>query len=163
MRGLLLRTAFVLLLGLGWSESARAEADAGKIIGDFGLFGTWALDCSRPASASNDYHVFLPGQPYPQRILKRGEAGEYRFDIKDVRRIGTNWLAFIDHRRGAGPEGTFDVIIERVGNRFRTISSVAPNGRVVIRNGRLVKTGEPTLRFERCTPAPEKPPIGEGI
>jgi hypothetical protein len=49
-------------------------------------------------------------------------------------------------------EAGIDVVIEHVGNRVRSVSSIAvADGRVLIEDGKLVHSGAPTLLLERCS------------
>jgi len=51
--------AFFILVQLAlWTTSACAQSPA-STIEEFGLFGTWANDCTTPPSPTNQYTLFL--------------------------------------------------------------------------------------------------------
>jgi hypothetical protein len=74
---------------------------------------------------------------------------EQRFEMRHLRAVGAERLAYHDLQVGA--QRGYDVILEIVAGRLRSISSVAANGQVLIRDGRVLATGQPTLSFVRCT------------
>jgi hypothetical protein len=155
IEGTAVRRVFLmsLLLAVGFRLSGPgwADTDDEAAIRSFGLFGAWAVDCSRPHSADNPHLAYRPGQPYPQRLLRMGRREEV-FDMRHVHAIGANRLAYNDRRLGARSDAGYDVVIERVGNRVRSVSSIAAaDGTALIRDGKLVHSGEPTLLFERCS------------
>jgi hypothetical protein len=52
---------------------------------------------------------------------------------------------------GAPGEPSFNVVLVRVGGRFRSHESVGPDGVALIRDGKFVNGGDPTPLFERCS------------
>jgi hypothetical protein len=139
----------VLLIGLRLCGQASAEDATDAILDRFGLLGTWAVNCSQPPSASNPHLIHLRGRAFPERILKMGGSREQRFEMRDLRAVGSERLAYYDLQVGA--KRGYDVILEIAGGRLRSLSSVAADGRVLIRDGRMLATGQPTLSFVRCT------------
>jgi hypothetical protein len=139
----------LLLLGLRLCGQASAENTTEAIFDRFGLPGTWAVDCSQPPSASNPHLIHLRGRVFPERILKMGGSREHRFEMRDLRPVGAELLAYNDLQVGA--KRGYAVILEIVGGRLRSVSSVAADGQVLVRDGRVLATGRPTLSFVRCT------------
>jgi hypothetical protein len=138
----------LFLLGLKACGQASAEDTTEANLDRFGLLGTWAVDCSQPASASNPHLIYLQGRALPERILKMGVSREQRFEMRDLRTVGAGRLAYHDLQVGA--KRGYDVILEIAGGRLRSVSSVAADGQVLVRDGRVLATGQTTLSFVRC-------------
>jgi hypothetical protein len=120
----------------------------------FGLFGTWAVDCSKPPSADNTYEAYTPSETgYPTRTWYRKEADRYApaqsFEMRNVRIVALGRLAYVDVRKTDGE--VTNVVVAMVGNRQRSHEAVDPkDGKVYIKNGRLIATGKPTELFQKC-------------
>jgi hypothetical protein len=139
--------AFLLLLT---PAVAGPDSDA---VRKFGLFGTWAIDCSKPPSDANTYEEYLPSQTgYPTRIWYRRQADRLRpaqsFEMRDVR-IVSGRLAYLDVRKSDGDQTR--VAIAMVGGRQRSHEAVDPkDGKVYIKDGKLLASGRPTELFQKC-------------
>jgi hypothetical protein len=139
--------AVLTLLVLGDPVAAGPADDA---VRKFGILGTWAVDCSRPRSSTNPYQTYAIGTPYPTRTLAMETKGlDGVFDMRKVRLAGSNRLAYTDVKQG-GADKHFDVVLEIVNGRMRSLSSVANDGEVIIKDGKFVGSGAPTLVFQRC-------------
>jgi hypothetical protein len=137
----------VVLLPASGPEAAEPEKEA---VRKSGILGTWAVDCSKPSSASNPYQAYAIDKPHPTRTLAMAtESLDGVFDMRKARLLGNNRLAYTDVKRGR-PGKHFDVVVEIAGGRLRSLSSVADDGTVIIRDGKFVKSGAPTLVFQRC-------------
>jgi hypothetical protein len=74
---------------------------------------------------------------------------EQRFEMRHLRVVASERLAY--HDLQVGSKRGYDVILEIIAGRLRSVSSVAANGQVLVRDGRVLATGQPTLSFVRCT------------
>lgn len=138
-----------LCLALGNGVSAGGPDEEAVV--KFGIIGTWAVDCSKPLSPSNPYQTYARGEVYPTRTLSMATKElDGVFEMRRARLIGSNQLAYTD-RKQHRERPTFDVILEKTGGRLRSVSSIANDGKVIIREGRFVDTGVPTLAFQRCS------------
>ena len=127
-RGLLL----VLALVLAMPAAANAET-VSQTLRQFGLLGTWADDCSRPAANDNFHTVYAalpngtvqrtyynaPGKIYNQYVLQR------------VNRISSDQIIY----QQKGSAGRIDVVLKKVGNRYHVLSSQNENGKVYVKEG----------------------------
>jgi hypothetical protein len=140
--------AFLLML-----TPAVAGPDS-DVVRKFGLFGTWAVDCSKPPSDDNTYQEYTPSQTgYPTRTWYRKMGDRYAsaqsFEMRNVRIVGSDRLAYLDVRKADGDPT--NIVLAMVGNRHRSHESVDPNdGKVYIKDGKFVGSGKPTELFQKC-------------
>jgi hypothetical protein len=141
-------TAFLLILT---PAVAGPDSDA---VRKFGLFGTWAIDCSKPPSDANTYEEYLPSQTgYPTRKWYRKTGDRYApaqsFEMRNVRIVGPDRLAYLDVRKANGD--LTNIVVAKVGDRQRSHESVdSKDGKVYIKDGKLVASGRPTELFQKC-------------
>ena len=132
---------------------ARANPDA-DLVTAFGLIGVWAPDCAAQPSEHNPQLTFLiarDGTPQ-RRLLMRLGYRDGQFDMTEVRRSADNQLAYRDKRTG---EATwFEVVLQKTGDGLQTLGSKDANGNALVRDGKFVESGKPTLVFHRCHDAP---------
>ena len=131
-RGLLL----VLALVLAMPAAANAET-VSQTLRQFGLLGTWADDCSRPAANDNFHTVYAalpngtvqrtyynaPGKIYNQYVLQR------------VNRISSDQIIY----QQKGSAGRIDVVLKKAGNRYHVLSSQNENGKIYVREGKFTE------------------------
>ncbi len=145
IRRLIAGIGFALLAG----GVATADSDADGVIG-FGLLGAWAVDCRRPPSADNPHAFFAistPGQP--TETIDMGPGVRLTADLRNVHRIAPDRLALL---YVGTPQGrSFDIVLVKVGERFRSEQSVGSDGVALIKDGKFVFGGEPTPLFESCS------------
>jgi hypothetical protein len=123
------------------------------VLKDFGLIGHWALDCSKPASRTN---------PHSRFIITDGWPPVYEVAFGDVRTAGA-WTVRDAHLIGDGRIGfelaigvvTFaNVVTQKANGRMRSMESTDGEGRQLVHEGRLSRTGQETPWLEKCTGAP---------
>ena len=124
------------------------------IVRKFGLFGTWAVDCSKPPSGDNTYEEYTPSETgYPTRTWYRKKGDRYApaqsFEMRNARIAGPDRLAYLDVRKTDGD--LTNIVLAMVGNRHRSFESVDPtDGKVYIKDGKFVGSGKPTELFQKC-------------
>ena len=144
----IIAAAFLLML-----TPAIAGPDS-DIVRKFGLFGTWAVDCSKPPSNDNTYEEYTPSATgYPTRTWYRKKGDRYAsaqsFEMRNVRIVGSDRLAYLDVRKADGD--LTNIVVAKVGNRHRSHEAVDPkDGKVYIKDGKLVASAKPTELFQKC-------------
>ena len=68
------------------------------IVRKFGLFGTWAVDCSKPPSGDNTYEEYTPSETgYPTRTWYRKKGDRYApaqsFEMRNARIAGPDRIS----------------------------------------------------------------------
>lgn len=138
-------------LALLSAASAVAGRDDDAVI-KFGLLGTWAVDCAKPPSPDNPHtSIAASWAGHPRQTTDIGTGYTQPVELRNVRIIATDRLALLVVYVGLAEEPSFQVILARVGARFRSHESVRRDGVALIREGRFVDTGDPTPLFERCS------------
>src|SRR5512146_2623463 len=98
---MLVRLLFAVLLWISVSPAmAGADSDA---VRKFGLVGTWAPDCSKPPGPNNVYSDFAaPDVGHPIRSYYSQRDHAVFFEMRDVRIIAPNRIAYLDVRKSDG-------------------------------------------------------------
>lgn len=148
-RGILTRagTAVLLWLALACWAGAGTLAEA---VSEWGLLGSWAIDCSR--SPDRDKGAVLTYELRPDgRVMYRRNFG----DAEDENEVVS---------ASAEPDGRlnikvffpslhqmreFGLLLQKDGS-LRAIYNRDERGDYTIRNGKFVKTGQPTPAQRRC-------------
>lgn len=140
----------IALLAFAFSSTLAAAGADRDAIGKFGLFGTWASDCSKPRSDENFYRVFTPSdQGYPISNDPFVSGNPYMSELRKVQITAPDQISYLDVRSSDGDET--NVVLEKVGNQWHSIKSMDPTGKVWIKDGKFVATGKPTPFFEKCS------------
>jgi hypothetical protein len=137
--------AFALLPLLPTASQAGKDSDE---LLQFGLVGSWALDCTKPPSPANPFVNFTPstaGQPTRQVI-----TGKPQFDslvpLSDAQMLDATYL------RVSYPQGrvTITVTLLKDQRRIRPYEAVASDGTVSVSGGNVKATGQPTSWLLKC-------------
>src|SRR5512146_2511644 len=127
---------------------AGADSDA---VRKFGLVGTWAPDCAKPPGPNNIYSEFAApdvGHPIRSYYSQRGRA--VFFEMREVRIVAPNRIAYLDVRKSDGD--LTNVTIEMADGWQYTVESSDPkDGKVYIKDGILVASGQPSQRDRKCS------------
>jgi hypothetical protein len=139
----LLAVALVPLLPV----ASQAGKDSDALL-QFGLVGSWSLDCQKPPSPANPFVSFIPstaGQPSRQVI-----TGKPQFDslvpLSDAQMLDATYL------RVSYPQGrvTITVTLLKDQRRIRPYEAVASDGTVSVSGGNVKATGQPTSWLLKC-------------
>ena len=137
----------VLLLA---ASGARAQTGSGtieSIVRDFGLMGTWSVDCRAPASGAVPRSTYTVKDGAVWRLLDFGDGSHgYDYTVSDAHLLAPDRLAF----RVQGASEQFDLVIQMRDGRAQTLLSVDKSGKVWIDKGILVSSGKPAPMQEKC-------------
>jgi hypothetical protein len=149
-------TAFV------YAEPAPAEGPA-EVLKRFGLAGTWAADCKSPATRLNFYeNFFADPQGLARRDVDRGTEIPIATSYVDaaemvspttlkgrIRNADPNW--------GSLDKLSYDFVLIKENDpqtgepiRYRFLESFVSDGRVIAKNGILLRLRKPTFWEYRC-------------
>jgi hypothetical protein len=149
MRTRLLAPALLATLSL--LASATGAASPRDVFEKRGLFGTRAVDCTKPMGASNPYVVYRPlaGEGVRREVLV--EPG--RVVNTSIAQSAVESAA--DELIVASQTGEGDVVnrIRLHTDEAQVIDSTRPNGEKLIVGGRNVRDNTESLRFHRCSGA----------
>ena len=139
------RVMKVLIGATLFAAPALASNDV-AVLTKYGLIGSkWAVDCSKPMSASNYYASYTVGpNGSPVQTLRTTQSEEVR-EILNVQAISAGWFLFTLIREN---KQAFDILFKIEGNRAKTWRSVGQGGKAYILNGKG-DTSDPPW-FERC-------------
>jgi hypothetical protein len=137
----------VLAASLLFGDPASADS-ARSILEKLGLFGTWAADCTKPASMNNPHGVYRAVDGDRVQRETSVEPGKI-FDVsisESVADAGGDDL-IIAWRTGEG------VITNRIrvrSGQMQVMDSTRANGEKLAANRRRLRDNTETTRFRRC-------------
>ncbi len=146
MVGRTVLAALLLAAAPCWAD----ESPVPGALEQFGLLGTWAVDCAHPASPSNEYAVYSV-LPSGAATLTYPRGAPYRdiiYVIRTAERVAEDRLAL---RVLRVPEKIpVDLVLLKTGDAIRVWSSHASDGRMLVIDGIIAGNGVASPRFERC-------------
>jgi hypothetical protein len=133
------------------------DSSAWQAMVEIGLTGTWAQSCAGAATPDNGKLTYFrdangqarrtydrgPGAPSLNLAIDSGHTITPTTIQLHVRNDDANW--------GASNGTVVDVVIEIANNRMRTLESVSPDGTQWIKDGIVVKSGNPIPALEKCS------------
>jgi hypothetical protein len=142
----IIAVAVILLLAPGLANAQSVQDAMEK----FGLPGTWAVDCAKPASPSNFFAY------YAVAAIDRGTLA---YDGGDT--IKKNSYVIHDAKLLAGQKielgeeflsdhSFLDLIVTKSHGQIRVISSRRNDGKVLIADGKFLPDGGASLWFSHC-------------
>jgi hypothetical protein len=137
-------------------ETANAQSVA-NTIAEFGLIGTWAADCAKPASSSNYITVYA--------IKPSGEVSRTYYDqpghvynnykITNAKRQAPDMLSYeqVWDFEGSSANiagGRVQVLLNMVDSKFQIVSSQGSDGSFFVKDRKFPSSGDETLWQLRC-------------
>jgi hypothetical protein len=121
---------------------------------DFGMLGTWANDCTQPASDNNFHTVFSvspSGQVMRTQYDKPGSKRN-EYTIMSAKRIAADELWYLQVSNGVpAPYSRIELVLTRDGDRFRYLSSKVEGGDAyMIKDGKFVSNGNESAWNFKC-------------
>lgn len=141
------------LLAVLLTTAAPCSADESPVPGalkQFGLLGTWAIDCAQPASPTNEYSIYAVS-PSGEATLAYARGEPYRdivYQIRTAAPVGESRLAL--HVLGLPGRISVDLVLRKEGDAIRVWSSHTPDGRMLVIDGVITGNGKQSPRFQRC-------------
>lgn len=134
---LLVVIQLVLLTSVANSQSSV------NAVKEFGLFGTWALDCSQPPGPGNAYALFAltAGGTVELRDSFGPDYDEMVYRIEDARRVG-NFRLEMRQVLTTDDRVVLDTVMLKITGRIRNWSSRFADGSATLVEGGVVPPGE---------------------
>src|SRR5579859_510166 len=117
------------------------EAPVPGTLQQFGLLGTWALDCDHVASLDNEYSIYAVS-PSGEATLSYSRGLPYRdivYAIRAAERVGEDRLALRVLRMSE--RMSVDLVLRREGGTVQVWSSHTPDGRMRVIDGVITGNG----------------------
>jgi hypothetical protein len=147
--------AIIVALGLLSGAAAAAESVL-SVVGRAQLLGSWASSCSAGASPSNWIVTWYaggsgtvrrrslrgPGLPPLDGAIDSAEMLSPTLMRTRMRNDDPNW--------GNLNGKVYDVVLDMSGGTMRTVSSATGDGQAIIRDGKFVSNGSPSVLAQRC-------------
>jgi hypothetical protein len=146
--GFLAFRIFVLAALVVFAAPAAKAASVKQLFERYGLIGTWAFDCSQPASAQNPYIFYrLLDDEHVARDTMNSPTNRINASVADflVESNPNEVVMGVKTERG---RTNLTVRLER--KRIRTFQSTRDSGERVIVNGRFIERNTETLWYNKC-------------
>ena len=150
----MVRLVAALVLAAAISAAAAAAASSTEdLFVQFGLFGTWAVDCKQIASPENP-HVNIT-TPSPGLILEDHDLGEgsavNRYSILSAEKLSANRLAVqVIFQPGKDTEERQQLVWAVHDRTLRTLFNQPQDGPVRVKDGVAVAYGVATPLLKKC-------------
>ena len=142
------RACLVAALAMATAETANAQSVA-NTIAEFGLIGTWATDCTQPASSSNFLTVYA--------IKPSGEVSRTYYDqpghiynnykITDAKRQAPDMLSYEQVWDFEGSPANIagdrvQVLLNMADGKFQIVSSQGSDGSFFVKDRKFPGSGD---------------------
>jgi len=143
-----MRVAFIAAL-IVCTTPAAAAASVSEVFEQYGLLGTFAVDCARPVSPQNYYTHFraLEGGRVQIELMVGPQQRQYAYVIDRAEARGPSEVAI----SMANQQQRLHLIYRMQNGRLRTMESARQGGAVVVRGGAFTANGRPTPWLNRCS------------
>ena len=157
--------ATVLMFFLSTSSAFAAET-TWDVLQRFGLAGVWAASCKHPSTRTNFRTIFSKdASGLARRQVDRGAEIPVALSFVDsAQMISPSTLRILvrnaDLNWGPANNLTYDVVLTKEDDqetkeifRIRFLQSIQSDGKVIAKDGILIKLGKPTYWVYKCRSA----------
>jgi len=135
---------------VAFAAPAAKAASVKELFERYGLIGTWAFDCSQPASEQNPYIFYrLLDADHVARDTMNSPTNRINVSVADFL-IESNPNEVVIGVKTERGRTNLTVRLER--KRMRTFQSTRDSGEKVIVNGRFIERNAETLWYSKCGP-----------
>jgi hypothetical protein len=140
----------VFLLVAGTQITVASDTDAAK---QFGLIGSWAVDCEHPAGIGNPYQTFASSSDgsITLSMTDNIKGQDVLINIRDLKLVGTDMLSAA--WSSAKSNGAMAVTLQKAGNKIHSWESLDATGKKLIDKGLFVAAGKSAPWATKCSPA----------
>jgi hypothetical protein len=145
-KALLCLVQFLLLTTFAGAQSAA------RVTQDFGLIGTWAVECDQSPSPKNEHAVFSVGESDTIQLLNDfgPEYDDMVYVIVDAERLAPNRIS-LRQVLTTDRRVVLDIVMVRDNDKLRVWSSRSIDGTMLVRDGTIaLANGHATQWVERC-------------
>jgi len=142
-------TVLAVLVVAGTALQGHASGREEKLLKRFGFTGVWSPDCNKPPGPGNSRRSIWIDKQGAVRF-KEDLGDEYEPNLYLVlggKRLGPNR---IELQTRLNRQRVLNLTIVKEGARIRTVANVGADGRAVVREGRVLRSGHPTPWLNRC-------------
>ena len=150
------RACLVAALAMTTVEAAQAQSVA-NTIAEFGLIGTWATDCTQPASTSNFLTVYAikPSGEVSRTYYDQPSHIYNNYKITDAKRQAPDMLSYeqVWDFEGSPANIAGDrvrVLLNMADNKFQIVSSQGSDGSYFVKDRKFPGSGDASPWQSRC-------------
>jgi hypothetical protein len=142
------RACFVAALAVATVETANAQSVA-DTIAEFGLIGTWATDCTQPASSSNYLTVYAikPSGEVSRTYYDKPDHVYNNYKITSAQRQAPDMLTYQQVWDFNGSPANIagdrvQVLLNMADNKFQIVSSQGSDGSFFVKDRKFPNSGD---------------------
>ena len=143
-----MRRGTALAAALAFVASAASAQTPESAVKEFGLLGTWAADCTKPAAKDNIHSRY---EAKDGQVLNLHDAGpdfvEEAYTVRGAKADGTDRLALSTVSR-AGRQA--EIVLRRIGDKMQVWRVTAADGFQPVNEGKYIVTDAPIPALSRC-------------
>jgi hypothetical protein len=144
----LVSALLLVLLGPAAAQTAGTSQTTEAALAEFGLLGTWALDCKQPPGKDNIFSIYEKRDGQFVNVHDAGPAFEQPvYVVRAARPAGAGMLA-IETVGKTGRETT--ITLRRVGDRIQVWKVLGADGFSPVSDGKYIVTEAPIPPLTRC-------------
>ena len=146
---MLRKIIFTMAVSIASLGAADAQS-AGSVLEDFGFFGRWAPDCSKPPGPDNSTRQTMVTSADEVRWTEDtgSRASRNRYRVIEAERLAPDKIRVRIELNGAILE---DLVVVKEGGKVRTMSNkMIENGQYLVADGIILSIGRPTPWMTKC-------------
>jgi len=150
------RACLVVALALATAETANAQSVA-DTIAEFGLIGTWAADCTQPASSSNFLTVYAikPSGAVSRTYYDQPSHIYNNYKITNAKRQAPDMLSYeqVWDFEGSPANIAGDrvrVLLNMTDGKFQIVSSQGSDGSFFVKDRKFSNSSDESPWQSRC-------------
>ncbi|MGA8499032.1 MAG: hypothetical protein WB764_26350 [Xanthobacteraceae bacterium] len=137
-------------------ETANAQSVA-NTIADFGLIGTWATDCTQPASSSNYLTVYAikPSGEVSRTHYDKPDHVHDNYKITSAKRQAPDMLLYeqiwdLESSPADVTGNRMQVLLNMAANKFQIVSSQGSDGSFFVKDRKFPSSGDESPWQSKC-------------
>jgi hypothetical protein len=137
---------------LAFAGAATAQSGVSAVQA-FGLIGTWAIDCAKPASRDNIQLNYAEANGAIVLSRSGGPDAKDSFQVRSAKLLAPDLIETVERDLGVPPADAaateMTVVLRKVGDKIRVWKTSAA-GMVLVDEGKVVGTGTAGMAMTRC-------------
>src|SRR5262249_30087234 len=123
--------ALAVCLILSCSQIGSVRASDADTLRQVGLIGEWAVECRLPVGVTNPHASFSIDENGRTFAVSDNGVNKSQSEITDARAIATDRIGYKQATKGI----IYEIVLEKRGERYRSLRSVGSDGKTYVRNG----------------------------
>jgi tetratricopeptide (TPR) repeat protein len=133
---------------LSCSQTAPVRASGADTLKQAGLIGEWAVECKLPVGVTNPHASFYIDENGRAFVVSGNDVNKLKGEVTEARAIATDRIGYKLAAQGI----TYEIVLEKRGERYRGLSSIGSDGKTYVRYGFMLNFNWGMQWLEKCPP-----------